>query len=80
MRVQCNAISSLLPFYNNYSLTCTRYLPLSDRTCTACSADQNYGLFLSNENPTLGQWLENGRTLDSYHFKPAKVCSLRISN
>ncbi len=40
---------------------------------TTRAADTTYGLFLSNEDPTLGAWLENGRTLDFYKFKSAKV-------
>jgi hypothetical protein len=31
---------------------------------------QDYGLFLADEDPRKGVWLENGRTLEYYLLKP----------
>ena len=31
---------------------------------------QDYGLYLADEDPKKGTWLENGRTLEYYLLKP----------
>ena len=35
-----------------------------------CVVGQDYGLFLADEDPRKGVWLENGRTLEYYLLKP----------
>nr|A0A3G2LGI8.1 RecName: Full=Talin [Oscarella pearsei]AYN71349.1 talin [Oscarella pearsei] len=37
------------------------------------AAGQGYGLFLANEDPKRGVWLESGRTLDFYLLKPGDL-------
>lgn len=47
--------------------------------CLVSSTAADYGLFLADEDPKKGVWLENGRTLEYYLLRNGVRCSPFLS-